>query len=400
MKIAIVHPRMDIKGGAENVIVRMTDLLTKAGHVVEIFAKTENVQSLWPQLSAPVYSFENQLTKIFKSKRTDRMVFQKKYAARLKEFDIVMAHNFPSILWVFDSLKNLPGRPRVVWYCHEPRRDLYAQICDEHIWNLDNYLREEYAAFYEPLKASRNRMKAEFDSGKKKRDRKWDQQAISFTDHILCNSQYTASLVQKIYGREGRVCYPPILSPPSDVQPMPEATVFGAVVSLFEKKNFLGLLAGFMKYRENGGNSILRVGAREIEPIRALSEKMFSKAEVNASMKFVSLRNDRDLFDFYDSISLCLYLTIDEPLGLIPVEAAFRERPSLLSEFGGPAELAAAGFGFCADPFDPAQIAAKLQEAEKKDLKNMGSRAADAARAVFSEEARLSDLLANLLPEN
>ncbi len=117
MRVLIVHPRMDIYGGAEVLIVRLANYLSR--NDIENALLTTN-------LSAPI---EKDLvgTKVFSYPYTRfhgfraplnlfRLIWVLHNGIRkhLNDFDVINVHNYPAELSVF------PFQKPVVWMCNEP----------------------------------------------------------------------------------------------------------------------------------------------------------------------------------------------------------------------------------------------------------------------------------------
>jgi len=118
LRVLIVHPRMSLYGGAELVVVKLANYLTKQG--IENAVLTLEIS---PELEKELSGTEIIVSK--RSLRFPRVPFSvtlplvvltmaKLIHSNLRRFDVVNVHNFPAELAVF-------MRPRkVVWMCNEP----------------------------------------------------------------------------------------------------------------------------------------------------------------------------------------------------------------------------------------------------------------------------------------
>ncbi len=119
MKILIVHPQMALYGGAELVIVRLSNYLQKLGHEVSVLTLStadhsdyRGINFILPDESSRIqYRLRGSLgalrsiARIFTSLRT-------LCRTHAKDYDVINAHNFPAI-WT------VPSNRKTVWMCNE-----------------------------------------------------------------------------------------------------------------------------------------------------------------------------------------------------------------------------------------------------------------------------------------
>jgi glycosyltransferase involved in cell wall biosynthesis len=87
-----------------------------------------------------------------------------------------------------------------------------------------------------------------------------------------------------------------------------------------------------------------------------------SSLNLQDKIKLVGHVSDEDLVSYYNSADLIVYLPINEPFGLVPIEAMACGKPSLVSNFGGPSETIVENVtGFYANPLDIDDISRKLE---------------------------------------
>ena len=118
MKVLIVHHQMALFGGAELVIVRLSHWLQKRGHTVRILAASTSERSeyagldiLTPPKQAQWHLWDGsisslrELTQVF-------LALHKLCRELADDYDVVNAHNFPSV-WA------PPHNKKTVWMCNE-----------------------------------------------------------------------------------------------------------------------------------------------------------------------------------------------------------------------------------------------------------------------------------------
>ncbi|UCD73035.1 MAG: glycosyltransferase family 4 protein [Candidatus Bathyarchaeota archaeon] len=209
MKIAVLHDLLDRKGGAEKTLLSIARHLEDRGHDVSIFTlildkertftdlvEKVNVKEVgilkdWLSYSgAPRSSMRRRLRNMFGSLDPTQQLYLL-YALRtfsglkLGEYDIIHASNYPASN-AAALLKKEQGVP-AVWGCNEPYRDLW----------LKEYSTEPY------LSRAANRTVGDLL-------RFIDVRLVSSLDAIFVNSNYTRTLVERIYGRTSTVIYPGI----------------------------------------------------------------------------------------------------------------------------------------------------------------------------------------------
>ena len=106
---------------------------------------------------------------------------------------------------------------------------------------------------------------------------------------------------------------------------------------------------------------IMRIAGRG--PDRPKLEKLTADLGVGGNVHFIGPLPDEKLPEFYRKARLAVYCPIDEPFGLVPLEAAAVKTPVVVSNHGGPAEIIEHGVtGLHANPFDPRSIADGIEE--------------------------------------
>jgi glycosyltransferase involved in cell wall biosynthesis len=186
-------------------------------------------------------------------------------------------------------------------------------------------------------------------------DRSLDLRAVAQLDAVLANSSFTADAVRRIYARDAVVCHP-------GVEVAAARTGAGAqphvawVTNPRVAKNALGFFAALrIALEQEPGLAVRAIGldgalrervrasglAGALTALEPLDDGRY--AELLAGARFVAVPN------------------IDEPFGLVPLEAMAHSRAVLAANEGGPAESVVAGVtGVHVNPLDPTAIAREL----------------------------------------
>lgn len=346
----MVHPSLAVKGGAENVVIWLASELTNRGHSVSIYT-LEYDENLWadvnPRLN--VYSLQMKNTKLNWIKAV--LLFVIRYRRELKRFDMVNPHLVPSYIWVSVAKKLSSNFPRVVWYCHEPPRALYAELIDEFV------LKEKGAC-------RRGGRKKILRLILQRLYRVIDRFGVNSIDLILSNSQFTAGWIEKIYKEKAKVCWPGVpiegltsgqitkeryvltvgkMLPLKNIESVLEA------VSVIVKNKLLKNLSGFKL-------KLVGEGPEE-DRLRSYAKR----AGIDDYVDFLGFVSDSDLPKIYAQSSAVIATSLNEPFGLTIIEAMLSKRAVVASNQGGPSEIVVDEVtGFLVDPLNPRKIAEAL----------------------------------------
>ena len=361
MRIAIIHPGMDVKGGAENIVVWLADGLIRRGHVVQVIAD-RYTPALWPaerlgKLDVRLMPVSI-LNRVFNSRRLRHWDHVRQLKKMLRKFDVVIGQHFPTYTWAAQARGWQPWR--LVWLCQEPLRRLHPDVTDAHLLDYQRYTPAGvendhlYMAATERLRGTRHRrMRTE-------RNRRWDIAGARQCDMIVTNSAFTGDNVRRIFGREPVVCH---LGVPLAAEPEYCRGDYAAVLTtLAIRKNVYNVIRAMdVLVNRRGRKDIrLRIGGRG--PDRDELEKNAADLGLKEHVEFIGGMPDEDLPEFYRRARLVVYCPIDEPFGLVPLEALAQKTPVVVSNHGGPSEVVEHGvMGLHVNPFDPNDIADGIQ---------------------------------------
>jgi glycosyltransferase involved in cell wall biosynthesis len=200
-----------------------------------------------------------------------------------------------------------------------------------------------------------------------------DRASVRSFDKVLANSRYTAALARKIYSRDVEPCVLGVrpLPPPgtagsagSEADAAQEnLPVVLAVARIERQKNFDTLLAAIriLKAGRSAGGKGFRFvvagGGPLLEQYRARSRRL----RIDDVVTFLGSVPHEKLRDLYGNASFLVHIPLDEPFGLVPLEAALCGKASVVSDHGGPAEVVVDGVtGSHVDATDPAAVAGKI----------------------------------------
>lgn len=330
MKIAIIHPQMAEIGGAENVVLWQSRFLASVGHEVSLFTLQYDAAK-WGDEQLP---FDVKLILGHQKSRLlskNSLYLHKKVpdclARPLSEFQIAVCHNFPSYIWCVNARKLSGSKMKIVWYCHEPYRSIWGHLIDKH-----------YAKKRTAIKIFLKNL--ECCLGRKLNPQQleiMDMEAVKDVDLILTNSIFTQKNVYKIFGKKAVTCYPGI---PVWEEKKTESRIepyFLMVGKLTRAKNVETALRGLSLLPDIYGHVKLRVvgNGSLFSSLNRLSKQI----GIEKRVEFLrGISNDR-LAEIYQNSLALLFLPLDEPFGLVVLEAGLFKKTVIVSNHGGPSEI-------------------------------------------------------------
>ena len=186
MKIAIVHERLDVMGGAERVIQSLHALYPDAP-IYTSFVQYENLPPEFRQMDIRVSYMQNLPN--FVKRYNDKLLPLYMLAFQdfdLSEYDVVISSSYVAAKSILTSSSTCH-----ICYCHTPMRfawDMYA-----------SYMREDSKKI---VKAGVRLLLQYF--------RLWDVQTSNNVDYFIANSDMVRRRIMKHYRREAAVIYPPV----------------------------------------------------------------------------------------------------------------------------------------------------------------------------------------------
>jgi glycosyltransferase involved in cell wall biosynthesis len=372
MKIAILYPSLTIKGGAQNVVIWLAEGLSKRGHEVTIFTSKFKSQLWYKEERKTAFRIKelplgDGYSGLFDWIRSG-LILRKE----LSNYELVNPHSYPSYLWLYFA-KRLGGRlPRIVWFCHEPTGLFYKarKAGYKSLW-----LEESKVSFLTLLRRKwkeegfmviskfLNVIKGQISNIVVKNIRKFfERRAVFSTERVLSNSHYTAKLVKEAYGIKALTCWPGV--------PVDEVILeknfndcnnkaILMVGTQSYKKNIESMLVAFDILLSNFGekNIRLKIVGAETEyqrRLKALSDKL----NIADHIDFVGLVSDQELKQLYQEAWVVVYPTLNEPFGLVPIEAMMYNTPIIGSNQGGVLETTIDGAtSIQVNPLSPKEIA-------------------------------------------
>ena len=365
MKIAIIHPDFNTKGGAENVIYWLCEELSKKNDLeIVLFSvnfadmkeKFKNIKGLQVK--------EIYIPKVLRNNQLGRLIFATFYLKKyLRNYNIINPHNYPASLWVgIANLLSGKKLPKIVWSCNEPTRFLYRKITNKH---TPENLQVLHSELDENLNIKlKSKIKFIIKSIYKPILRYIDKKAIKTFSKTLTLSNAVAEQIKKIYRiKNVFTCY-------MGVKDIGQQDIVGwnkgyfITVSRLEScKNIQNVIKAFALIKELGRLKDMKYFIIGNGPMESYLKNMIIENNLSDSIIMLGYISREELVNHYKNCLCILYLPFDEPFGLPYLEAAVFSKPAIASNHGGPSELVVDGkTGLLADPSNIREISEKIEK--------------------------------------
>lgn len=393
-RIAIVQPYLSRKGGAANVVIWLAGGLRERGHEVTVFT-LEYDPKLWPasfqDLDVRILRTDYPGSSLVKAKYLKRRFCSRQLEDQAKDFDLVNVHNQPAHLWAAWAKKRCNAFPPVVWYCQEPKRNLYWQSTDRNLLKLE----AGADAPYNRHLLARLEKYRERDVKKKKRIRKDKQQdadAMRCIDLILTNSRFTAESVRMAHGVDPEVCYLGIPMEDAEEVSAEKGDYILVVSPLQADKNTHNAIEAFHHLIRDDAFTSLKMKIIGFGDCEAELKALASERGLDASVEFLGFVRDEDLARYYREALATVYLPLNEPFGLVSVESQCRGTPAVVSNCNGLCETIRENeTGILVDCLDPPAIVARLKDflSDRERLAAISKEAQTWSRSFFTMDSFL-----------
>lgn len=367
LKIAIVRDQLTQYGGAERTLEAILDIFPQADIFVGINKPINLPEEILKQkvVSSRIPSFLSFLMP-FVYENFD-----------LRQYDIVISEG---TAWPKGVLTH-PGQLHVS-YIYTPPRFLYG-------YATEGQKRDKW--YFKPLLKVVDRFLL-----------MWDYSAGQRPDFILTISQEVAKRVQKFYGRESTVIYPPVDIPDSrlagsfqdgslshqvgtPVSQIPRKTPsdgyflcisrlaayknIDLLIQAFKLTNLKLKIAGTGKEEKRLRNlaqaktEVLTKPTIDVGPKMVLGQDLMLKTQNIQLLGFVTNDQKQDLLENCKGF---IFPTDHEDFGIVPVEALAYGKPVLCHRSGGPLEIVQEGVtGMFFDELSPQSLSQKIIEFDK-----------------------------------
>jgi len=373
-KIALLFHSFAIKGGAGNVIMWLASALAARGFEATVFTAAFD-PNLWPKELLSDFSIRiipNFSPRILvkRSSVLKRRLYGRYFSKALRGFDVIVPNNNPSIQWVHTAKKLNGDLGKVLWFCHEPTRRLFGALTDRHFFDYERYSSGNSFNEHIAQAVRKSKLRGEKKSRRRERNARWEIEAAEAASTIITNSHFCAQNIEKVFSKKAVVIYPGIL-PSDNSKAVTSAWQSGKYICyvghLSVMKNVDNLVEAFRILCQNGVSKDIALKIVGEGPRRPALEEKVERFGLQDRVIFLGHLPDEELPGFFENALLTVYVPIDEPFGLVPLESLCRRTPVVVSDHGGPGEvLTNKENAYLVNPLDPEEIA----EAIARSLEN------------------------------
>ncbi len=367
LDIAIFHSSFESRGGAEALLADFARALMDRGHHVRVLTFGFDAER-WNEafLGAEVVKLDSRGT-WEKFRPWSREAWYRRSAGAVEKAcegcDVVMAVNHPAA-----AVLALSGTSAFkLWYCLEPPRSLHVAGANPRTSEaLRTGRLAPHSLMGSRIRKALNKHRWKQIVSPHHRDRaQLDLKGVRAMDGIWALGLFSAENVQHIYGREASVFSPAVPFPDQapDFRPLDRHCL--RILSLSRLESFKGfetLLKGLATFlKSNPGRAVLDIVGQGQD--RSELESMASKLDLGEAVRFFGYLPSAELEATWSLADVFALLPVDEPFGMVFVEAAARGVLAVGSNHGGPAEILGEGQGgILVDPFQADAFASALEK--------------------------------------
>ncbi len=305
MKIALVHDYLRDLGGAERVLLALSDIYPEAPIYTAFYSKNSPAGEVFAKKTIHESAFAP-LLKIWRLYSPLRFLLPWIWGSiDLSDYDLVITSCSNYIARGFKVGKNT----KVVAYCHTPPRFLYGMKTG-YDWKKNFFTR-----MYGLVVAHFLRV--------------FDWESAQKIDHWIVNSENVRARVKKYYRKDAVVIYPPI-----------ETEKLSRATQGVTKENYFLIVARLVGSK---GLEEAIVAANELDvPLKVVGDADGFTAVANrlrgigkSNVEFVGRVNDEKLWKLYAKARGFIALARDEDFGMTVVEAQAAGTPVIAFNGGG-----------------------------------------------------------------
>jgi glycosyltransferase involved in cell wall biosynthesis len=308
MRLVIVTPFLETKGGMERVVLKIAQHFK-----AKIHCMSYDPQGTFPEFSALDIETAKPgpLSKLPIGRRVLSAIDAGShfYNAELKDYDLINAHQTPSE-WIRN--KNSP----VLWYCYSPNREAF----DLYDWRMKRRNPVSRAVFWASIQA----FKA------------IEYQTVPKVEYIFTSCKNPQERIKRYLKRDAEVLYPGVECQkfscrgyerfffyPSRIVPEKELEYAISAFKLFSarQKGWKFVIAGSVSKRPE-----------HMAYLKKLQHLCTPDITIETNV------SEERLLDLYSRCYATLFTPINEDYGLIPLESMAASKPCIARNEGGPRE--------------------------------------------------------------
>lgn len=333
MNILYFHPHFTYPGGAGKFVLETGERLANMGHNVTVLAQSGDNEIIknYPHINFKFIGgpLPNTISHWIQFPILMKRVFE---VTKGMDIDVIFPQVFPANYWGFLFKRKHPEIP-CVWYSH----DLSAFIHQmDWIRGLKDPIKT-MAIISNPI------MKL------------IDQYLVRNVDRILTNSIFTSEFIYKTYNINSEIIYSGVDTTSFKPSTNIKKNMF-AVSRLNRVKKIDQLITAMIYIRY----AHLYIGGDGEDKERLIS--LSKKLGVDDRVIFLGKLTDEKLKYYYSMSKIVLFPSINEPFGIVPLEAMSSGTPVIASKSGGVVDTIINGkTGYLIKPNDVNELVSKIE---------------------------------------
>lgn len=334
LKMAIVHPHLWVKGGAERVVLKIAQ-----HYDAPIWCSAYDPAGTFEEFrSLEIKVMDTRIRWLLPSWLPPRLPASaiagwEFYNLKLPDrFDLINAQGTPSE-WI--RHRNAP----VLWYCHTPNREAF----DLYRWRMSKRTPPQRALYWLWIQAFRE---IEFS-------------AVPKIERILTNSANSQGRIRQYLHRDAEILHPAVDAKLYSCKDSEQFFFYPSRIT--PEKRFEWAISAFKAFKKKAhgrwklviAGSLLHTRPDHVAYYERIREALGSDGTIMLDVSEDTLR------DLYSHCWAVLYTPVNEDFGIVPLEAGASGKPCIAVNEGGPREVVQNGkTGFLVDGTE--QMAAKM----------------------------------------
>jgi len=361
MKVLILHPHLHNKGGAEEVVISLASNLKKRNYVTtlitDLAGKKRKIECEQKDILLKELGFKKY------PQILHAIIMANKIVKFMKNADYTNPHNFSSYWWCVLAKKMFKLDVPVVWYCEEPTKKFYEHImCPLRKYYQLPYTKGKLSKLYKKfIYKKSNIFKTLKNLGNNFKfhviNRIFDKFIVKNIDFIIANSNFTASIIFKIYNRHvDAVIWPTVIEHTTPPENPGNGDFIYIPSRFFPQKNIERAILALAKLKKSIKLIISGHG-----PNKKFLEFLIKEFNLHNRVKLYDYVSPEKLKYFLKNCKFVMAISFDEPFGMVPIKANAFSKAVIGANSGGINETVISNFnGIKVLPHDIDAIAEKI----------------------------------------
>ncbi len=312
MKLILLQPYLNIKGGAERVILEIAKHY-KAPVLTLEYDKTKTYEE-FEDVDVNVVGKKVPLSNFLPYRASQGLRYGYNfYNLKIKEdYDVLNPHISPSE-WIRHN------NNRVLWYCHTPPREVYD--------------------LYKTRMANRSYKEKLLYSGMTKVYKTVASRTINKIEEIATNSANTEARIKQYFLRSATVIPPGINYELYENTSYNKYFLYPSRIIVNKQQDYvIKAFRHFSEMSKNKNYSLILAGTLSNDPEHMKYLEKLKSLSKGLNVKILTNLSDDKLRELYSKSTAVLFASKNEDYGLVPLEAMASSKPIISINEGGPKE--------------------------------------------------------------